>query len=72
MNNTAATIPTDSFRINDEGHLVEMVWPTYEDEVRVTFGPSEGVIRRVLWANTTPAQRGLFGSTSRSMFAARR
>jgi hypothetical protein len=57
----------DGFRINDDGQLVQAVWPTYETEARVTYGPSDGIIRRIRNANRVPTRNaagfttGLFG-----------
>lgn len=57
---------TDGFRI--EGNtLLRPVWPTYEDEAPVTYGPSDGIIRRIRNANRVPARNaagfivGIFG-----------
>jgi hypothetical protein len=57
----------DEFRINDEGHLVRAVWPTFETEARVTYGPGDGIIRRIRNANRVPTRNadgfvvGIFG-----------
>lgn len=49
-----SALPPDEFRINDDGHLVRAIWPEYADEVRVTFGPSDVLIARIVAGRRPP------------------